>query len=675
VPAVQKRYFNRELSWLEFNHRVLEEAMDEAHPLLERVKFLSIFHSNLDEFFMIRVSGLQEQVESGLVEPSPDGLTPGEQLALIRERVLALTGEAQRLFREDLLPKLAQAGIHVCDYEDLNKPQRAALKEYFQTTVYPVLTPLAVDPAHPFPHISNLSLNLAVVILDQERRPRFARVKIPQVLPRLLPVPVGSGKGDSPVARSRKHGFIWMEQLIAAHLDTLFRGMKVLDSFAFRVIRDADLEIREDEAGDLLQTIEDSLARRRFGSVSRLDIASDMPDPVRLLLKKNLEIEESDVYALDGPLGLSEVMSLCDLELPLLKDPPFRPHASTVLSDGPDVFSRIRAGDILLHHPYDSFAPVVDFVNAAAADPDVLAIKQTIYRVGHNSPIITALAEASDNGKQVSVARALEKAGVHVVYGDVDLKTHCKVLLIVRREADGIRRYVHLSTGNYNVRTARAYTDLGLFTCDPEIGEDASALFNVLTGYSVNSGYRKLLVAPGGVRRGLAERIEREIEHAKAGRPARIVFKVNALTDFRAADTLYRAGQAGVKVDLIVRSSCCLVPGIEGLSENIRVTSIVGRFLEHHRIYYFLNGGEEEVWLGSADLMIRNLDRRVEALFPIESPKLKKRVIRDILMPHLQDNQKARLLLPDGAYRRIAPGPNEPPLNVQEWLLHGHESE
>jgi polyphosphate kinase len=687
-PRVPKRYFNRELSWLEFNARVLEEAMDESHPLLERAKFLAIFHSNLDEFFMIRVSGLKEQVESGLTEPSPDGLTPREQIALIRERVLAQHQATRRYFHDDLKVKLAQTGIHLYDYRDLTKQQKAALKEYFITTVYPILTPLAVDPGHPFPHISNLSLSLAVVIQDRDKRERFARVKIPQVLPRLVPVDMSGGKADGTQARARKYGFVWMEQLVAAHLDMLFRGMKVLQSFPFRVVRDADLEIREDEAGDLLQTIELSLSRRRFGFVTRLAVTPEMPEHIRGLLIHNLEIEPEDVYVVDGPLGLSDLMALYDLDAPHLKDPPFRPRIPAALRAEPDIFASIRKQDILLHHPYDSFQPVIEFVQTAAADPDVLAIKQTIYRVGKNSPIVAALAEAGENGKQVSAmvelkarfdeennigwARALENAGVHVVYGDIELKTHCKVLLVVRREPDGIRRYVHMSTGNYNARTARVYTDLGLFTCDADIGEDATALFNVLTGYSVNAGYRKLLVSPGGIRKGLIERIEREIEHVKAGRGGYIVFKMNSLTDFKSADVLYRASQAGVKIDLIIRSSCILVPGVEGLSDNIRVVSIVGRFLEHHRIYYFQNGGQgqDEVWLGSADMMQRNLDRRVETLFPIENPKLKKRLIQEVLMPHLRDNRKARLLLPDGTYRQVTPGPEEPSFNAQEWFLN-----
>lgn len=685
MAAVQKRYFNRELSWLEFNLRVLEEAMDDSHPLLERVKFFAIFHTNLDEFFMIRVSGLIEQVESGLLEQSPDGLTAREQLEAIRDRVIQLKECSRKVFENDLQPQLAQAGIRLCKYEELTPKQRAALKEYFVSTVYPILTPLAVDPGHPFPHISNLSLSLAVVIRDTERHERFARVKIPQVLPRLIPVEMAKETKN----RKKQYGFIWMEDLVAAHLDMLFRGMKVLQSYAFRVIRDADLEIREDEAGDLLQTIEMSLARRRFGSVTQLTVSDDMPEYIQALLLHNLEVEDADLYTARGHLGLGDLMALYDLELSHLKDPPFRVKYPTALRAGTDIWSSIRQNDIVLHHPYHSFSPVVEFVKTAAADPDVLAIKMTIYRVGRNSPIIAALAEAAEEGKQVSAivelkarfdeenniewAKALENAGVHVVYGDVQLKTHCKVLLVVRREPDGIHRYVEMATGNYNARTARMYTDLSLFTCDPVIADDVSMLFNVLTGYSLNSGYKKLMVSPGGIRKGLAERIDREIAHAKAGRGGYICFKMNSLTDFVSADLLYKASQAGVKVDLVIRGSCCLAPGVPGLSENIRVISIVGRFLEHHRIYYFQNGGHgnEEVWLGSADIMQRNLDRRVETLFPVESPKLKQWLLNQVLLPHLKDNVKSRLLMPDGVYRRIAPAPGEAPFNVQEWLLNG----
>jgi polyphosphate kinase len=639
MSTIRRRYFNRELSWLEFNHRVLEEAMDPANPLLERVKFLAIFWQNLDEFFMIRVSGLIEQAASGVGGQSPDGLSPREQLALVRARTLQLMAQAEAHWRSDLLPTLARAGIHIYDYDELRKPTRKALTEYFQSTVYPVLTPLAVDPAHPFPHISNLSLSLAVVVRDPTGADRFARVKIPSVLPRLVPVEVPSEKPGGYVQRSRRHGFVWMEQVVAAHLESLFRGMKVVTSCPFRVVRDADLEIRFDEAEDLLETIEQSLAQRKFGSVSQLTVGSDMPAEIHDLLVQNLEITHEDLYPSSVSLGLADLMALYDLDLPHLKDPPYRPRVPAALRSGADLFAGIRAHDILIHHPYDSFTPVIDLIEAAARDPNVLAIKMTIYRVGSRSPVVAALMEAADNGKQVSVivelkarfdeennigwARALEDAGVHVVYGTIELKTHCKMLLIVRRDADGIRRYVHMGTGNYNARTARTYTDLGLLTCDPEIADDVSALFNTLTGYGASDSYRKLLVSPGGIRTGLLKRIEREIEHARAGRGGHLILKMNSLTDFRSADALYRASQEGVKIDLLVRGSCCLVPGVKGLSENIRVLSIVGRFLEHHRIYYFRNGGHgrEEVWLGSADIMQRNLDSRVEILFPVEAPR------------------------------------------------------
>ncbi|NWJ48115.1 MAG: polyphosphate kinase 1 [Chloroflexi bacterium] len=683
----QKAYFNREISLLEFNYRVLEEAMDETHPLLERVKFLSIFYSNIDEFYMIRVSGLKAQVEEGVTESSEDGLTPREQLLLLRDRVQVLYKLAIRYFKETLLPLLAKAGIHIYNYSELNDEQKTTLKGYFDSTVYPVLTPLAVDPAHPFPHISNLSLSLAVVIKSPDGDNKFARVKIPQVLPRLVPVDVPYDRNQPELIRGRKRGYVWLEQLVAANLDTLFTGLQVVNSYAFRVVRDADIEIRQDEAGDLLQTVEESLARRRFGSVTQLLVDAHTPDSIKSILSSNLEIESDYVYPTEGPLGLADLMSLYELEIPGLKDPPFRPRVPSSLRSGTDIFASIRAHDILLHHPYDSFTPVIDFLNAAANDPDVLAIKQTIYRVGSNSPIVEALAEASLNGKQVSVlvelkarfdeenniewARALEKAGVHVVYGDIELKTHCKILLVVRKEPDGIRRYVHLSTGNYNYKTARVYTDIGLFTCQPDLGADASALFNSLTGYSLNTAYRKLLVSPGGIRQGLLERINREIEHVKAGRGGQLIFKVNALTDFKLIDALYEASQAGVSIDLIIRNSCCIIPGVKGLSENIRVISIVGRFLEHHRVFYFRNGDEsaEEVWLGSADMMQRNLDRRVETTFPVEDLILKDWLIKEVLASYLKDNQKARLLLPDGAYNHIRPKSGEPAFNAQLWFL------
>ncbi len=674
-------YINREVSWLEFNKRVLEEAQNHEHPLLERVKFLSIVHSNLDEFFMIRVSGLQEQVEAGFSEPSKDGLTPAEQLAIIRERVTAMRQDAWACYRDDLRPALVTAGVRLLGYDELDERQRARLGAYFDTVVYPVLTPLAVDPAHPFPHISNLSLSLAVVVRTPSGNDRFARVKIPKVLPRLVPLEPSIGAATRRRGRAEA-SFVWLEDLIAAHLPSLFRGLKVPKSYAFRVVRDADFEIREDEAGDLLQSIERGLIRRRFGSVSQLEVSADLPTEIEELLVRNLQIDRRDVYRSEGVLGLSCLMDLMALDRPDLKDKPFRPRVPSSLRG--DVFAAIRERDILIHHPFDSFAPVVEFVQAAANDPDVLAIKQTIYRVGSDAPVVAALKEASDKGKQVAVmvelkarfdeenniewARALEASGVHVVYGDVNLKTHCKVLMVVRQEKTGIRRYVHLGTGNYNAKTALLYTDLGMFTCDPEIADDVTALFNALTGYAAEQTYSKLLVSPGGIRQGLLDRIRREMAHAHAGRQARIVFKMNSLTDFGCAAQLYAASQAGVDIDLIVRGSCCLVPGVPGLSDNIRVRSIVGRFLEHDRAYYFMNGGNEEVWLGSADLMPRNLDRRVETLFPVRDPE-HIRWIADVFLPaYLADNVKARLLQPDGSYKQASPD-GRPRVCAQERFL------
>lgn len=676
----QARYFNREISWLKFNLRVLEEALNDKNPLLERIKFLSIFHSNLDEFFMIRVSGLVEQVVSGVNEIGEDELRPTEKLAIIRNEVLKHMQMTVELVYKTFIPTLAEKGIFIHNYADLKSAEKESLRYYFEREVFPVLTPLAVDPGHPFPHISNLSLNLAVALRDQNGEEKFARLKIPNLFPRLVPLKIEDAPGT-------QH-FVWLEQIIAANLEMLFPGVEIIKSYPFRVIRDADLEIREDEAGDLLQTIRNSLERRRFGDAVHLTVDSEMPMPIQDLLMKNLELDPTDVYPQEGALGLSALWQIYELNYPELKDRPFRPHIAPILRNAPNIFRVIHNHDILLHHPYDSFSPIVDFIQQAANDPEVLAIKQAIYRVGSNSPIVEALARAATNGKQVSVlvelkarfdeenniewARALERAGVHVVYGRIELKTHCKVALVVRRESDGIRRYVHLGTGNYNVKTASTYTDLGLLTCNPDIGADATTLFNSLTGYAGQSSYRKLLVSPGGIRRSIMEKIEREIEHAKAKRVGRLIFKINALVDFKMIDALYRASQAGVEIDLIVRGSCGIVPGIEGLSENIRVSSVVGRFLEHSRIYYFENGGQagsEELYLGSADLMPRNLDRRVETLFPIENEQLRHYILKDILQVYLKDNVKARQLKADGEYYLPELAPGEPAFNAQEYLL------
>ena len=682
------RFFNREISWLRFNERVLEEAENADHPLLERVKFMSIFHSNLDEFFMIRVSGLQEQVESGVTEPSRDGLTPREQLRLIRDRVIELRARAWQCFDEELIPALKDAGIRILSFGELTDRQREHLSAYFQHSVFPILTPQAVDAAHPFPHISNLSLNLIIVVESADGTPRFARVKVPQILPRLIRVPLDGTKAGR--RKERDAQFIWLEDLIAANLGELFPGMRVLGYYPFRVIRDADIEIREDEADDLLQGIERVLRRRRFGSVAQLEVHSSIPDGIEEWLITKLRTPSRDCYRSDGALGLSSLMELTELDRPDLKFKPYRARLPGRLTGTDDIFAAIRSQDVLLHHPFDTFEPVVDFVTTAAHDPNVLAIKQTIYRVGSQSPVVAALQEAVESGKQVAAivelkarfdeennlvwARSLEAAGVHVVYSDIRLKVHCKLLMVVRREGDVVRRYIHLGTGNYNARTAQMYTDFGLFTCDPEIADDVSLLFNALTGYSERLSFRKLLVSPKGIRSGLMERVRREMEWARRGEAARLIFKMNSLTDFDCAECLYEASSAGVQIDLIVRGSCCLVPGVPGMSENIRVRSIVGRYLEHDRVFYFRNGGNEEVWLGSADLMPRNLDRRYEVVFPVEDPKLRHWLAHVYLHVYLRDNTTARMLNPDGTYTRLTPD-GETPVNAQEWFMtHSNSS-
>ncbi|RME51155.1 MAG: polyphosphate kinase 1, partial [Caldilineae bacterium] len=627
-------YFNRELSWLEFNRRVLEEAQDARYPLLERVKFVAIFGSNLDEFFMTRVAGLKQQVQAGVVETPPDGMTPLQQLTAIRKKLRPMLKEVRDCLQNELLPALSKAGVRLHDFEELNSKQRKAADEFFMNEVFPVLTPLAFDPGRPFPHISNLSLNLAVRVYSPELGEHFARLKVPSSLPRLVRVPHAG-----PKLRHKRFHFVWLEQLIIANLPHLFPGLEILEAYPFRVTRNADMEIQEDEASDLLKTIEAGVRRRRFGPVVRLTIDHAMPDHIRDLLVRNLALDPKDVFPVEGPLGLSDLMALYAIDRYDLKDPPFVPATPAVLRNLPDpahIFSVIRQQDILLHHPYESFIPVVDFLRAAARDPQVLAIKQTLYRVGRDSPIVRALMEARENDKEVAVlvelkarfdeesnigwARALERVGVHVVYGLVGLKTHSKVTMVVRKEHDGLRRYLHLGTGNYNVVTAQIYTDLGLFTCNEALGAATTDLFNRLTGYSERLDYGKLLVAPVNLRQKFLSLIEREIEQHSAKNPGHLIFKMNALVDAEMIRALYRASQAGVKVDLIVRGICCLRPGIQGLSDNIRVTSIVGRFLEHTRIFYFRNGGAEEIYIGSADLMPRNLNGRVETVFPIEDP-------------------------------------------------------
>jgi polyphosphate kinase len=685
-------YINRELSLLEFHRRVLEEAQDETNPLLERVKFLSIVGSNLDEFFMVRVTGLRKQVDAGVIDVSADGLPPVRVLAEIRKVALQMMTQARDCLNDDLLPQLRRAGIHVLDYQALTERQKAGVDSHFDEVISKVITPLAFDPGHPFPHISNLSLNLAVVIRDEEGRERFARVKVPKPISRLIPVKRSSGGLRKDGTPPQNHVFVWVEQLIAANLYKLFPGMEIVESHPFRVTRDADMIIQELEAADLLETIEQSVRQRRFGSVTRLTVNDAMPTRIRDILVENLEMDRRDVYTVSGPLGLSDLMSLHSLDRPDLKDPPLRPTIPPELKSDwreSDIFTAIRNQDQLVHHPYDSFRPVVDFLRAAANDPDVLAIKQTLYRVGRNSPVVQALLEARENGKEVAVlvelkarfdeesnigwARTLEKEGVHVIYGLLGLKTHSKIALVVRKEGDHIRRYIHLATGNYNAITAQLYEDIGMFTCDEDIGADATDLFNYLTGYSAKKEYRKLLIAPVNLRSRMEDLIEREIAHVNRGGCGHLIFKMNALVDPRMIRKLYKASQAGVKIDLIVRGMCCLRPGVPGISENIHVISVVGRFLEHSRIYYFCNGGNEEIYLGSADLMPRNINWRVEVLFPVQDRRIIRYLTDDVLKTYLAANTKTRILKPDGAYQYVKTEPGEQATNPQEWLIQYHQ--
>ena len=662
-------YINRELSLLEFQSRVLEEAADAENPPLERLKFLAILGSNLDEFFMVRVAGLLKQVASGRTDVGRDGRPAAAQLQLIREKVRQIAASAFSLWREEVQPALEKQGITVVDSCSLPVDERAAVDSYFQQHVFPVLTPLAFDPGRPFPHISNRSLNLAVVVCDHDGDEHFARVKVPDTLPQLIPVKAPTAASPTGASSPKIFKFVWLEQLIAGNLGLLFPGMEIVESSPFRVTRDAEVAVQELESDDLLETIEEAMRERRFLDVVRLQVALNMPERILSILTSQIEVDPQDVYRVDGPLGFDRFMELYSLDRPDLKDKPFVPMIPASL--GPDcqgdLFSLIRQDEFLLHHPYESFQPVVEFLRQAARDPNVLAIKMTLYRVGRNSPIVAALLDAVENGKQVAVlmelkarfdeesniewARTLEDAGVHVIYGIVGMKVHSKIALVVRREGDAIRRYVHLGTGNYNPVTARLYTDLGLLTCNEKIAADATYFFNALTGYSAKQEPQKLLVAPANMRERLAELIRREIEHQKAGRTGRLIFKMNALEDPPMIRLLYQASQAGVKVDLLVRGICCLRPGVPGVSENIRVVSIVGRFLEHSRIYYFGNGGAEEVYLGSADLMRRNLSHRVEIIFPVENPRLVKR-LKGILEVYLADQAKARHLQTDGSYTR-----------------------
>ena len=684
-------YINRELSLLEFQKRVLDEAKDPTNPLLERVKFLAILGSNLDEFFMVRVAGLQKQVAAGVVDFPPDGMTPAEQLAAVRKFALELMKAGREVWANNLIHELADEGIHVYDYDELNKRHKETVDSYFEEVVFPVLTPLAFDPGHPFPHISNLSLNLALVIRDQAGMEHFARVKVPASLPRLLPIKRSSGGVRKDGTVPRNHYFVWLEQVIAANLNRLFPGMEIVEAHPFRVTRDADMAIQELEASDLLETMEESVRRRRFGSVVRISVNSAMPENIRNILIENLSVDPKNFYTVPSPLGLSSLMSLYQIDRFELKYPPLRPVIEDRLRrelDDYNIYSAIRREDILIHHPYHSFSPVIDFLSISARDPNVLAIKQTLYRVGRNSPVVRALLDAREHGKQVAVlvelkarfdeesniewAKKLERVGVHVIYGLLGLKTHSKIALVVRKEGDSIRRYVHLATGNYNAVTAQLYEDIGMFTCDEEIGADATDLFNYLTGYSTIKEFRKLIVAPINLREKMKALIQREIDHQNDGKKGRLIFKMNSLVDADIIRELYKASQAGVQVDLFVRGICCLRPGLPGVSENIRVYSIVGRFLEHSRIYYFYNNGEEEVYLGSADLMPRNINRRVEVLFPVEDPKIIEYLSKVVISNYLKANVKVRKLNPDGSYEKVKVGKDETPLDIQEWLLAWH---
>lgn len=685
-------YINRELSWLQFNSRVLEEALDQTQPLLERVKFLSIFGSNLDEFFMIRVSGLRDQLSSGSQERSIDGMLPGEQLQEIRKMLQPLLEKRDRCWEEDLKPKLKDAGISVLSYQSLKKEEKDYLREYFKREIYPVLTPLAFDPSHPFPHISSLSLNLAVIINDSKKGDRFAWLKMPDIFPRFITIPdkkEGAPEFE-PLAKQARYCLVPLEEVVAANLDTLFSGLKVDAAYPFRVTRDADIEIEDDEASDLLTTVEEGLDLRHFGIAVKLEVNETMPARIRDILMKNLKVEPYLVYVTKSLMGTADLMQLTKINRPDLKDAGYIPSIPKIFSGNGDIFSRIKSRDIILYHPYESFNPVVDFIRQASKDPNVLAIKLTLYRTGVNSPIYDALMDARMEGKQVAAlvelkarfdeetnihwARALEKEGVHVVYGLIGMKVHAKLCLVVRREKNGIVRYVHMSTGNYNTITSRIYTDIGLFTCNPAIGEDVTDLFNSLTGYSAKSDFKSLLVAPGRMRKEVLLRIEREIERHRKKADGHLAFKMNSLVDKKIIQALYRASQAGVRVDLQVRGICCLRPGIPGVSENIRVTSVVGRFLEHVRIFYFRNGGKDEMFLGSADMMPRNLDRRIEVLFPILDEKIKNTIFNKILKVHLDDNVKSRLLMSDGSYSRVVHAEGQGEMNSQQWLLENRGS-
>ncbi len=678
-----EQYLNRELSWLDFNERVLALAEDPLAPLLERAKFAAIFASNLDEFYMVRVAGLRSQLDAGLTNRSADGLTPAEQLKAISERVEPMVRRHAALFVDELRPALAKEGLEIFRWSDLEDQQKEKLEEVFRKKIFPVLTPLAVDPGHPFPYISNLSLNLAVLVRDpSDASIHFARVKVPPLLPRFVKVEETSV-------------MVPIEDVIAANLQRLFRGMDVVESYTFRVTRNADLEVDDDEADDLLQALEQELRKRRFSPAVRLEIEASMPDHLLELLRRELQAEDEDVHKLPAPLDLTALWEIYDLNRPELKYKNLQqktPAELTTADDRPsDIFSVIKERDILVHHPYDSFKTTVQhFIESAATDPDVLAIKQTLYRTSGESPIVDSLIQAAQSGKQVVVlveikarfdeqanigwARTLERAGCHVVYGLVGLKTHCKLALVVRQEGDRLQRYVHVGTGNYNPSTARVYEDLGLLTSDPQITNDVNDLFNYLTGYSRRPRYRSLIVAPDGMREKVISLIEREALAASEGQPARVILKLNSLVDEAVIDALYSASQAGVQIDLIVRGICALRPGVVGLSEAIRARSILGRFLEHSRVFYFHNAGDPDIFIGSADMMHRNLDRRVEVLVRLRSPEIM-RQITSLLELALMDDTSAWALDSEGQWKRVGAAEDSDPIGLQEELIKRSSSD
>lgn len=656
-----KVFINRELSWLEFDARVLGEAEDVLNPLFERLKFLSITASNLDEFFMVRVASLKDMVNAGYTKKDIAGMTAAEQLAALDERTHAFVKRQYKIYNDELVPALAREGFHIIgSHEELTHEQEIFVDKYFHEDVYPVLTPMAVDSSRPFPLIRNKTLNIAALLKKKngDDGTEFATVQVPSVLPRFVRLP---GEQDT---------VILLEEIIERNIDKLFLNYDILCAYPYRIMRNADLSIDEEDAADLLKEIEKQLKKRQWGQAIRLEVQGNIDKQLLKRLKSELNITDSDIYRIDGPLDLTFLMKLYgSFDYAKLKTPKYMPAPVPELMNGKNIFEAVREGDILLHHPYQTFDPVVDFVRQAANDPGVLAIKQTLYRVSGNSPIVAALAAAAENGKQVSVlvelkarfdeenniiwARKLEQAGCHVIYGLVGLKTHSKITLVVRREEDGIRRYVHLGTGNYNDSTAKLYCDMGLFTCSPAIGEDATAVFNMLSGYSEPVGWNKLSLAPLWLRDRFHYLVEREIRHAREGQEAHIIAKMNSVCDKDIIELMYKASKAGVKIELIVRGICCLIPQLEGVSENITVRSIVGTFLEHSRIFYFENGGNPEIYMASADWMSRNLDRRVEIMFPVEDAKLKKEV-KHILDVQLADNVKAQLMQPDGSYVRVS---------------------